>query len=158
MHKWAKHAKQELHNNSHLGFLKKFRNRNYWHLNQHSVAAGLAAGVFAAFIPLPLQMLTAGIIALVVRGNILLAIAGTWITNPLTFIPINVFLLNVGNLMTTHDYINGLDVSNLDLETLKQLGKPFLIGTAVVSICASSTVFVLVYCLWGVISRKRKRK
>lgn len=42
---------------------------NLWHLNRHSVARAMAVGLFAAFLPVPLQMLLAAILAIVVRGN-----------------------------------------------------------------------------------------
>lgn len=168
LHKTSVTAKQEINKNPHLGWLKKFRHKNFWHLNRYSVAAGIASGVFAAFIPLPIQMLCAAMIAIMVRGNILLAIAATWITNPFTFIPINVFLFKVGTLATNTPSVNPSEITYVDfewanlLETLERfwlwlqkMGKPFLVGTLIVSISVSSTVFILIYGLWGLIGMHR---
>jgi uncharacterized protein (DUF2062 family) len=57
---------------------------NLWHLNRHSVARAMAVGLFAAFIPIPLQMLVAAILAITVRGNMPIAISLVWLTNPIT--------------------------------------------------------------------------
>ena len=54
--------------------------------SSHSVAAGVAAGVFSAFTPfLGLHFLIAIAIAYLIAGNLLAAALGTFIGNPLTF-------------------------------------------------------------------------
>ncbi|MEA5463078.1 DUF2062 domain-containing protein [Leptothoe sp. PORK10 BA2] len=61
------------------------------------IARGLAAGVFAGSYPLfGLQMLIAVAIAATIRGNKIIAAAGTWISNPLTYAPIYAFNYQVG--------------------------------------------------------------
>ena len=52
----------------------------------HRIALGLACGVFVCFSPLfGLHFLYAALLALVVRGNVLAAIIGTFAGNPVTF-------------------------------------------------------------------------
>lgn len=52
----------------------------------HRIALGFACGVFASFSPLfGLHFLYAGLLAWLVRGNILAALIGTFVGNPLTF-------------------------------------------------------------------------
>ena len=52
----------------------------------HDVAAGAAAGVAVSFTPLlGLHFILAALLAFVVRGNVLAAIIGTFVGNPLTF-------------------------------------------------------------------------
>ena len=52
----------------------------------HKIALGFACGVFVSFSPLfGLHFLYAGLIALILRGNILAAFLGTFAGNPLTF-------------------------------------------------------------------------
>ncbi len=59
----------------------------------HAIARGLAAGMFAGAFPLlGFQSLIGITIAACVRGNKVLAAAGTWISNPITFVPL--FALN----------------------------------------------------------------
>lgn len=59
-----------------------------WQLNRNALNRAVYVGVLAAFLPLPGQMLLAIIGALIVRANIPMAVALTWITNPLTGIPV----------------------------------------------------------------------
>jgi uncharacterized protein (DUF2062 family) len=52
----------------------------------HKIAVGIACGVFVSFSPLfGLHFLYAGILALMLRGNVLAALLGTFFGNPLTF-------------------------------------------------------------------------
>ena len=72
-----------------LRFLGKLIHEpNLWHLNRRSVARAMAVGLFAAFIPLPMQMLLAASLAIPVRGNLPISIGLVWLTNPITMPPV----------------------------------------------------------------------
>lgn len=65
--------------------------------NPQAIARGLAAGVFAGSYPLfGLQTIIGVAIAAAIRGNKIVAAAGTWISNPLTYVPIYAFNYQVG--------------------------------------------------------------
>lgn len=59
-----------------------------WHFNRHSLNKAVYIGVLSAFFPLPGQMLLALIGALIFRANVPMALGLTWITNPVTTLPI----------------------------------------------------------------------
>ncbi|MFZ9849186.1 MAG: DUF2062 domain-containing protein [Vulcanococcus sp.] len=60
-------------------------------------ARGLAAGVFTGCYPFfGLQIVLGVALASLVRGNHLLAAAGTWISNPFTYLPLYWFNYQVG--------------------------------------------------------------
>ena len=62
-----------------------------------AIARGLAAGAFAGSYPLfGLQTILGVAIAAAIRGNKIVAAAGTWISNPLTYVPIYAFNYQVG--------------------------------------------------------------
>jgi len=69
-----------------------------WHLNRHSAAGAVAAGLFCGLIPGPFQMLGAAICALVFRVNLPLALFTTLYTNPLTIVPLYVVAFELGKL------------------------------------------------------------
>jgi len=61
------------------------------------ISRGIWAGVFTAFTPFyGLHFVTAGLLAIVMRGNILAALLGTFFGNPLTYVPIGVIALQTG--------------------------------------------------------------
>lgn len=59
-----------------------------WHMNRGAMVRAVYVGVICAFFPLPGQMALAIAGALLVRANVPMSIALTWITNPLTAIPV----------------------------------------------------------------------
>ena len=59
-----------------------------WHLNRRSVAGGVAVGLFISWIPVPLQMLVAAVIAAVLRVHVPVSVVMVWFTNPLTVAPL----------------------------------------------------------------------
>lgn len=70
-----------------------------WHLNRHSAAGAVAAGLFCGLIPGPLQMIGAAICALVFRVNLPLALVVTLYTNPFTIVPLYVLAYQLGRLV-----------------------------------------------------------
>ena len=70
-----------------------------WHLNRRSASGAIALGLFVAWIPLPVQMLLAGILALLSRVNLPLSVLFVWVSNPLTMGPMYWFAWRLGALL-----------------------------------------------------------
>lgn len=70
-----------------------------WHLNRHSAAGAVAAGLFCGLIPGPLQMIGATICALLFRVNLPLALVVTLYTNPFTIVPLYILAYQIGRLV-----------------------------------------------------------
>jgi uncharacterized protein len=80
-----------------LGFLSRWiHDPNLWHLTRHSASMAFLVGIIAAFVPLPAQMFIAAAGAILVRANLPIAVALTFITNPLTTPPLIVVAVKVG--------------------------------------------------------------
>lgn len=62
------------------------------------IARGIWAGIFTTFTPFyGLHFICAGLIALVMRGNIIASLMATFFGNPLTYVPIGVVSLQTGH-------------------------------------------------------------
>ena len=130
------------------------------------IAKGLAIGVFAGSFPLfGLQSLLGVILATIFKGSRVAAIAATWISNPLTYVPIFIFNYKIGKiLLGTQDTL----LPPLDLESFtafKELGAAFAItlltGSFVVGvILAVITYFYSLAILerWQAKRLKKKKK
>jgi len=70
-----------------------------WHLNRHSAAGAVAAGLFCGLIPGPLQMPGAAACALLFRVNLPLALVVTLYTNPFTLVPLYLAAYEIGRLI-----------------------------------------------------------
>lgn len=82
----------------------------------HRIARGIFAGVFTTFTPFyGFHFVTAAIIALVMRGNLLAAVLATFFGNPLTYVPIGVVSLRTGywvlGIRPKHDFQAGIGES-----------------------------------------------
>jgi hypothetical protein len=104
-------------------------------------ARGLAAGIFCGCFPFfGLQTLLGVALASLVRGNHLLAAAGTWVSNPFTYVPLFWFNYQLGSWLLGP--ANGWPgVAALRAESLRQLGwavaSRLLLGSALVGVAAS---------------------
>ncbi|ETX26932.1 DUF2062 domain-containing protein [Roseivivax isoporae] len=64
------------------------------------IARGIFAGVFTTFTPFyGLHFIVAAVLALVLRGNVVAALLGTFFGNPLTYLPIGVVSMTTGYWM-----------------------------------------------------------
>lgn len=83
-------------------FLQRYRDRlkdpRLWHLTRRSVARSVAAGAIGGLVPGPLQMLVAALLALLLRGNVPLAMLVTLYSNPLTIGPLYWLAYRLGML------------------------------------------------------------
>ena len=120
------------HNNVFAMLLKLKRFIRYWYLrlvriqaSPHAIALGLAVGVFVGLLPvLPFQIVIAVALAFVVRGSKIAAALGTWVSNPLNWVPVYMLFYYVGKAVVPFD-VPPFDPSQLEMKQLLELGWKF---------------------------------
>ena len=125
----------------------------------HSVAMGLSVGVFVGCLPIiPLQTLTALIVAFIIRCSKIAAAAGTWVTNPLyaPFVYYGMYLLGraiipVGKKEFEPEELTLMNIISLGWDFFLLM---FLGGVLVGLVLAVVTYFTSVYLI-SLYHRKR---
>jgi len=134
--------------------LRQLRRALQWLWHQEGTpgqrARGLAAGIFCGCYPFfGLQIVLGVGLASVVRGNHLLAAAGTWISNPFTYVPLYWFNFQLGCLLIGPGPAwPGLGA--LRSESLAQLGWGFggrlLLGSTITGLVCAVAIGAAYWC------------
>lgn len=144
-----------------------------WHVSRRGVALGMALGVFfGLLIPLA-QMPFAAAAAVMLRANVPIAVASTLVTNPVTFGPVYYVAWRLGGSIlgnaesreTTATAAVALPASEATSTTfvqrLHRVGKPLVLGLAILATVAGVLTYAVVSSLWYlkvVLSRRWRRR
>ncbi len=133
--------------------------RNLLAASAHAVALGAAIGVLAGAIPGPLQVLSAIVLCLSFRANVVAAIAASFWTNPLTIVPIYALAHTLGRAFVPGELpsVSFADFSNLssggwfaDLGVwVAQLGMPLLVGLPCLASLLALLSYAVVRWMWA---------
>jgi uncharacterized protein (DUF2062 family) len=123
---------------------------NLWHLNRRSVSGGFAVGLFVAWIPLPIQMISAGLLALLFRVNLPLAVVLVWITNPLTMGPMYWFAWWLGAALLGHEHVPRQFEFTFDWfgAEIAQIWQPLFLGCALLAVASSAAGYLICRLFW----------
>ncbi|MEX1119354.1 MAG: DUF2062 domain-containing protein [Terrimicrobiaceae bacterium] len=131
-----------------------------WRLDPHRLAAGAALGAFFAMIPVPFQMLGAGLLAVLTRVNLPAALVATWVSNPLT-LPIFLWLqYRTGSFLLGKA---GMEMPDGGfVEVISKSPFPILVGASVFAFFGALIAYPLTLWGWSMISpvlaaRKKKK-
>jgi len=128
--------------------LSSFRNQNGSPLFN---AKGLAIGVFSGCFPsFGFETLMGVFFAKLAKGNIVLAVIGTWISNPFTYVPLYYFNFKVGSILLNNSSNKILEKSLVIDDLWKQsriFSLKLLLGSSCVGIllaliCGSIAFFI----------------
>ncbi|MFO7028694.1 DUF2062 domain-containing protein [Limnospira fusiformis CCALA 023] len=132
------------------------------------LARGLAAGVFAGFFPFfGFQAIIGVAVAVILRGHKLLAVAGTWVSNPLTYVPLFFFNFQVGMWLLGINQFS-LMIDDVDLQSVKdfselvetgaELAGVLLLGSTVMGLIAAIAIYTVSLPLFRYWQQKRSQR
>jgi uncharacterized protein (DUF2062 family) len=137
-------------------------NPAYWSLNRRNVTRSFAMGLFVSFVPLPIHALLATALALLLRLNIPAAVIGTFLTNPLTVVPLFVaaYWLGCSLLARPAESIHFEMSWSWFTTELIPIWKPFLLGCTAMGVLAAAAGYVLLGGIWHLtlVVRYRRNK
>lgn len=132
-----------------------------WHLHRRSVAGGVAVGLFCGLIPGPFQVVSAVLLAVLLRVNLPLAAVVTAYSNPFTIVPLYLLAYELGRLVL--GVSNGTPVEPPAFPEiywdswadalwgwLVALGEPLLVGLPLLALVLSIGGYILVRVVWRV--------
>lgn len=125
-----------------LTYLKLLRLRD----KPEVVAKGLAVGVFAGCFPLfGIQSLLGILLATLCGGSKVAAYTATWISNPLTYVPLYVFNYKVGKLLLRTPDTVLLPLNLESFTAFKELGYTFAVTLLTGSLVVGMILGVITY-------------
>ena len=130
-----------------------------WKPTNKSVSAGFAIGVFIALTPtigvqIPLIILS----ALFLRVNIPVALAASWVTNPLTAPVIYPLQYKLGLWLSGAPDANVLEGYTGMLRIFFRYAIPLWVGSLISATFCSSLGYVGIFSLWGLVVKLRRKK
>nr|WP_227697366.1 DUF2062 domain-containing protein [Psychrobacter celer] len=135
-------------------FAPQLADARLWHFNRHSLNKAVYIGVLSAFFPLPGQMLLALLGSLIFRANVPMALGLTWITNPVTSLPIFYAGYYIGAKIIDVPMISlrliGRMIADFSLWALSDGANPFITYKGTVSLtafCLGLTILAVVSSL-----------
>lgn len=131
-----------------------------WHLNRRTVSGAVAIGLFCAYLPMPMEMLVAAMMAILMRVNLPISVALVWISNPLTWIP----LYGAGYLLGAR--ILGMEpipIEDMTMSWLMSQFAPLWLGSVILGSLLALLGFLLTRAAWRLYAvrnwqRRRFRK
>ena len=120
-----------------------------WTLHRRAVTTAFGAGLAICFIPLPVHMLVAGLIAITLRLNLPAIYGATFLMNPLTCVPAYYTAYRVGStLMGTAPGNFHFRPSWEWFQTLQPVWKPFLLGCVTCAAVVGLLGWLLLELVW----------
>ncbi len=143
-------------------FTHRLDRAGLWDVEREPVALGLAIGVLCGMIPGPLQMIAAVTLACLLRVNLPMAIIGTFLTNPITIVPIYMLAYGIGQslsgtgqwhelpAMPVTDWTQILTSIQAWIAWVGSLGTPWLVGMLILALSLAALSYCSVQLIWRV--------
>jgi uncharacterized protein (DUF2062 family) len=150
-----------------------------WHFSRKGIAMGLALGIFFGLLIPVAQIPFAATMAVVLRANLPMAVASTLVTNPVTFGPVYYGAYRLGKAilgqeaLSEQEALKALNKAHkapaasdkswpermkLWLKQFGKIGKPLVVGLAIVATASGLLVYFLASGAWALRTRWARRQ
>jgi uncharacterized protein (DUF2062 family) len=132
----------------------------YVSTSRRGIGGAVWVGLFIGFLPIPAHTFLSIVGALLLRVNVPIAAVTTWITNPLTFIPIMYFNYKVGAMLLNIPPETIPDDISMDwvMTEVELRWKPLIYGSLVIAISLASTAYLAISAIWHLLTMRRYRR
>ncbi|HUN27458.1 MAG TPA: DUF2062 domain-containing protein [Steroidobacteraceae bacterium] len=132
------------------GFAAQLTDPRLWSPQRRCVTAAFGAGLAISFVPLPVHVPLAVLVAIVWRINLPTTIAATWIVNPFTIVPMYYAAYRLGAAITgVSPRPFGFRMGFEWLERgLGPIWKPFLVGCLAAAILCGALGWLGLELIW----------
>ena len=154
-------TQEQLRRTRGLGFIgERLFDPDIWHLSRRSVRMAMLIGIFACWIPLPIQMPLACGLSILLRSNLPMAAALCWVSNPITLPAMAYAGYKIGALLMGQAPINMPDEMTFDVITAQigAIGLPFLLGSFVCGLVSGLAAAMAVDLAWRYLVLRRWRQ
>ncbi len=123
----------------------RIHDQRFWIINRQSISRATAIGLFCAYLPMPLEMLIAALLAIGFRANLPVAILLVWISNPLTWLILYTppYLLGLAILGET-----GISLHGITVEMMMDQLLALWIGCLIFGTALGAAGYVLSNVIW----------
>jgi uncharacterized protein len=152
-----------------------------WHFSRKGIALGVAVGLFFGLLIPIAQIPASAAFAVLLRANLPVAVASTFVSNPLTFGPLYYGAYRLGQVVLGEPTVAKKEVAaalataaegtatvNAEMslsdrllragEHLKLVGKPLAVGLAIVASVSGLLVYFLISGVWALRTRWTRRQ
>ncbi|HEX5739051.1 MAG TPA: DUF2062 domain-containing protein [Hydrogenophaga sp.] len=154
------------------------RHPRLWHFSRKGISLGLALGIFFGLLIPVAQIPAAATLAVMLRANLPMAVASTLVTNPVTFGPVYYGAYRLGKFVlgeppvSEEEAMKVLEDAQVEPPEIKTLsdrvsywaqhlgtvGKPLVVGLAIVASASGITVYFLASGIWVLRTRWSRTK
>ena len=174
-------TRESLHNNRWLKWLAPWLHHpQLWHMSRRSIAMGVGVGIFFGFLMPIAQIPFSAAAAILLRANLPVAAASTFVTNPVTFAPVYYGSYRLGKLILLQDEPTQDELDNIlqrkirdhqkadelslweqtkkGISRLGKVGKPLAVGLFVVATVSGLVAYYSVHLFWILRVRWARRR
>ena len=174
-------TRDSLHGNRWLRWLgPALHHPRLWHMSRKGIALGVAVGMFFGLLIPVAQIPFSAALAVLLRANLPVAMASTLVTNPVTFGPVYYGAYHLGKWVLLEPAPSEAEMAELlaqsaepankaenqslwsqlqvGLQQLGSVGKPLVLGLAILATLIGITAYFLISGLWALKIRWTRRR